>query len=157
MNLRDGDQMADIDILRASLLSATHSPGNESESSYVLAVTEKGYGKRISIDEFRTQRRGGKGVIAIKFKEKAGGGGKSSRVEGKLKGESDALRCMRVCGPGDEVVLSTVRGTIVRQGVDSVSVQSRSATGVRIQKISVDDSIVCVDILPRESPLAVVV
>lgn len=145
--------MADIDILRASLLSGTHTPGNGSASSYVLAVTEKGYGKRISIDEFRTQRRGGKGVIAIKFKDKAGGGGKTSREEGKMKGESDALRCMRVCAPGDEVVLSTVRGTILRQEVDLVSVQSRSATGVRIQKISHDDSIVCVDIVPASTDI----
>lgn len=144
LNLREGDQMADIDILRPSLLSAS-----ATEPSYVLAVTEKGYGKRIPIDEFRTQRRGGKGVIAIKFKEKAGGGGKIARGEGKGKGEADALRCMRVCGEGDEVVLSTVRGTILRQGVDDVSVQSRAATGVRIQKISPDDSIVCVDIVPK--------
>lgn len=152
LKLREGDQMADIDILRPE-----HEGGDSKNEppSYVLAVTEKGYGKRIPIEEFRTQRRGGKGVIAIKFKEKAGGGGKVARGEGKSKGESDALRCMRVCAEGDEVVLSTVRGTILRQSVDDVSVQSRAATGVRLQRIEGDDAIVSVDVVP--APSAVVV
>lgn len=148
--------MADIDILSAPPSPGPGKPGPASPVSYVLAVTEKGYGKRIPIDEFRTQRRGGKGVIAIKFKEKAGGGGKLARYEGKGKGEADALRCMRVCAEGDEVVISTVRGTILRQGVSDVSVQSRAATGVRIQKISPEDSIVCVDIVPPSTALALV-
>lgn len=65
-----------------------------SSSSFVLVVTEKGYGKRLSIDEFKTQRRGGKGVIITKFKQKAGGGRKASRDSGKL--ESDAVASMRV-------------------------------------------------------------
>ena len=144
LKLREGDRMADMDILAATVVAES----DTSHQQYVLAVTEKGYGKRIPIDEFRTQRRGGKGVIAIKFKEKAGGGGKLARFAGRGKGEADALSCMRVCSESDEVVMSTVRGTILRQGVSDVSVQSRAATGVRIQKLSADDSIVCVDIVP---------
>lgn len=113
-------------------------------------VTEKGYGKRVPIDEFRQQKRNGKGSTAIKFKEKAGGGGIGSRKLGKVSEDPDALSCMRICHPGDELVISTERGNIIRQRVDDLSVQSRTATGVLIQKLDKDDVIVMVDILPPQ-------
>ena len=59
LKMRDGDQIADIDVIPVEAENAT---------SYVVAVTERGFGKRIPIEEFVVQRRGGKGVIAIKFK-----------------------------------------------------------------------------------------
>lgn len=114
-------------------------------------VTEKGYGKRVPIDEFRQQKRNGKGSTAIKFKQKAGGGGIESRKAGKVAEDPDALSCMRICRPGDELVLSTERGNIIRQRVDDLSIQSRTATGVLIQKLDKDDVIVMVDILPPQT------
>lgn len=61
LKMRDGDQIADFDVIPVEA---------ENTTAYVVAVTDKGYGKRIPIDEFVVQRRGGKGVIAIKFKGK---------------------------------------------------------------------------------------
>jgi len=154
LNLRDGDSMADMDILRPgakkSLEGTTVDPNSSHQevevASYVLAVTEKGYGKRILIDEFKTQKRGGKGVTIIKFKTKAGGGNKVLRESG-LQVDGDALSCMRICSPGDEVVISTSKGTVMRQRIDDISIQSRSATGVLLQSIAKDDVIVTVDIV----------
>lgn len=116
------------------------------------------------------KKRRGSGVTAIKFKDKAGGSPRVSRkdnnkldnhedsgleklVDNKSiatisKKKSDALRCMRVCYPGDEIALSTSKGTIVRQCVDDLSIQSRTGTGVMIQKLSDDDTVVMVDIIP---------
>ena len=70
LKLRQGDQMADIDLIPvdAGVGTATGT-GTSRSPTYVVAVTERGYGKRIPIDEFSAQRRGGKGVIAIKFKK----------------------------------------------------------------------------------------
>jgi DNA gyrase subunit A len=143
--------MADIDIIRPSLALPADAKHNEGKVAvddelFVLMVTEKGYGKRILMDEFKVQRKGGKGVTAIKFKEKAGGGGKIARKEGIS--DADAVSCMRVCRQGDEVVLSTSKGTVIRQSVDDLSVQSRLATGVLIQKIAKDDKITMVDVVP---------
>jgi DNA gyrase subunit A len=144
--------MVDIDILRsptgAPATSDADLASTVDENSFVLTVTEKGYGKRTTIDEFKTQKRGGKGITAIKFKEKAGGGGRVLRLEGKDTGDADALSCMRVCHPGDEIVLTTSRGTVCRQRVDELSIQSRTATGVMIQKIGKDDKIATIDIVP---------
>jgi DNA gyrase subunit A len=146
LNLRDGDEMADIDI--------NPFPSKDSENNscknFIFAITERGYGKRIPIEEFRKAKRGGRGVYAIKFKEKVGGGGSIARSKNKGKYESDALRCFRFCSDGDEVVISTSKGTIVRQVVADISVQTRSATGVLIQKIGNDDAIVMADILQKE-------
>jgi DNA gyrase subunit A len=111
-------------------------------------VTEKGYGKLIASDDFRLQNRGGKGSTAIKFKSKAGGGGKGARDEGKDPGETDALRCMRVCRLSEEAVFSTAKGSILRQGVEKMSIQSRGATGVLLQKIDKGDRIRMVDFVP---------
>jgi DNA gyrase subunit A len=58
---------------------------------------------------------------------------------------------MRVCREGDEIVLSTAKGTIIRQRVDDLSIQSRTATGVSIQRIDKDDEITMVDIIPAAS------
>lgn len=109
-------------------------------------------------------------MTIIKFKSKAGGGGiklrKAASAEasfeqtslgaissggGAAAAEGDALSCMRLCSGGDEVVLSTKKGTIIRQRVDDLSIQSRTATGVLIQKIAKDDLIVMVDIVPSGS------
>lgn len=78
--------MADMDLVPTSSSTATNdselSTPIVDEGSYMLAVTERGYGKRISLSEFKTQRRGGMGVIAMKFKAKAGGGGAKTRKLG---------------------------------------------------------------------------
>lgn len=54
---------------------------------------------------------------------------------------------MRVCFPGDEIALSTSKGTILRQSVNDLSIQSRYATGILIQKITPGDSVIMVDII----------
>ena len=52
---------------------------NDNPQAYILAVTEKGYGKCVPIESFRTAKRRGRGTILIKFKSKAGGGGAKAR------------------------------------------------------------------------------
>lgn len=125
LKLREGDEMVDCDILP---------PGQDEEKSFLLAVTTSGFGKRVSADNFRAQKRGGMGVIATKFKQ----------------GMDDTLACMRSCRDDDEVVLTTQRGTIVRQRVKDISVQGRTATGVRVQRLDVGNHITNVAIVPAE-------
>jgi len=83
-------------IIEEDDLTTSEEMGSKASSNFVLVVTEKGFGKRVLISAFKTQRRGGKGVIMTKFKEKAGGGGKASRDKGRSKKDSDAVACMRV-------------------------------------------------------------
>ena len=81
----------------------------------LFAVTENGYGKRTSIDEYPVHKRGGKGVITIKTNERNG------QVVGILEAKDD-----------DDIMLVTDRGKIIRMPVSNISVISRNTQGVRL-------------------------
>jgi len=138
MKLREGDTIADMNVLTKKKKGDDDSPSSASKdgSEYVLAVTSSGYGKRIATDDFRTTARGGVGVIAMKF---------------KAANEDDHISCLRIVHEDDEVLVITARGIMVRQKVRDISCQSRSATGVLVQKVDVEggDHISSVSIVPK--------
>jgi len=97
------------------------------ESSYVLVVTNDGYGKRVKLDEFRQQGRGGVGIIGTKFKT-----------------AKSRLACLSVIENDDQIVIATANGVVVRQQASEISAQGRMATGVRLQQLAEDDEVVSV-------------
>lgn len=130
MKLRDGDTIADMSVL-----------GGQSENDnkeFVLCITEQGYGKRVSTNDFRTTSRGALGVIAIKFKNKDVGD------------DQDKVSCFCIVSEDDEILLNTSKGVMVRQKVKQIPCQSRTATGVRVQKINDSDRITSVSIVPMQ-------
>ena len=133
MNMREGDEIADMFVVPAKVSSGNEdgelkAGGDELEADcqQLVAVTKYGFGKRVRTDSFRCQRRGGKGVIAIKFRAK-----------------NDRLIAISPISDlgDDELLLITQKGTIVRQRLSAISVQQRTATGVRLQKLDEDDHI----------------
>lgn len=118
--------------------------------SHVLVVTQQGYGKCVPVEDLRKQRRYNKGMILIKFKGLAPPGQRTSRRDATEQGATDAVNNIRVCGVEDEVVISTSRGTVIRQRVGDISVQSRRGKGVLLQNIPADDHIISVDIVPPD-------
>jgi DNA gyrase subunit A len=104
-----------------------------SEVPSVLVITTNGYGKRVPMSQFRLQRRAGKGLTATKFKSKKG---------------KDQVAALRIVNDNDELMIITNRGIIIRQAVSAISTQSRTATGVRVQRLDEDDSIVAVALVP---------
>ena len=126
-------------------------------TSYALVVTERGYGKCVPVDLFHAQHRNIRGKIILKFKRKTVGG-KSGVGKGYAGAVvSDALSSMRVCNANDEVVISTSKGLVIRQRIADISKQSRTATGVLLQSIPLDDHIISVDVVPPSSSPTVVV
>lgn len=103
------------------------------DSAYVLAVTEKGYGKRTPLSDYRLQKRGGKGVKAAVLNEKTG----------KLVG-------LKIIEPGQEVLLLTVDGTMIRTRGDEISTMSRDTVGVHIMRVNEGDSISSIAVLDAE-------
>ncbi len=101
---------------------------------WVLVITTGGYGKRVPVSQFTLQNRGGKGRIATKFKQK--------------KRKQDQLASLRIVNEAEELIMITTRGIIIRQAVDAISIQSRSATGVRVQKLDDTDAIAEVALIP---------
>lgn len=101
------------------------------QGPWVLVVTMGGYGKRVPVAQFRLQNRAGMGILATKFRL-----------------PKDKLAALRVVNEGDELMMVTSRGIIIRQAIGAISPQSRMATGVRVQRLDEDDAIAAVALVP---------
>jgi DNA gyrase subunit A len=149
MNLRPGDSLVSMDVLPAELadLVASSAEGEldgeadldaegleetaASEGPWVLVASASGLGKRVPVSQFRLQRRAGMGLRAIKFRR-----------------DGDALVGLKVLGAGEELLLVSERGVIVRMSADAIPQQSRAATGVRLQKLDSGDRLAEVVLVP---------
>jgi DNA gyrase subunit A len=94
------------------------------EGVTVLTVTERGYGKRTPIDEYRLQGRAGKGIIDIKT------AGRNGSVVGMLQVRE-----------GDDILVVTTKGKIIRVHADEVTSQGRNTMGVRIIDLDAEDQV----------------
>ena len=144
MNLRPGDQLVSMDVLPAELADQVASAGvgddtpdeeaeevAPSEGPWVLVAAASGLGKRVPVDQFRLQKRAGMGLRAIKFRQKG-----------------DVLVGLKVLGAGEELLLVSEKGVIVRTQADAIPQQSRAATGVRLQKLDAGDRLTEVVLVP---------
>jgi DNA gyrase subunit A len=95
------------------------------QDGFLLTVCENGYGKRTKVDEFPTKGRGGKGMIAIQASER----------NGPLVGATQLFS-------GDEIMLISDQGTMVRTRGDEVSVVGRNTQGVRIIRLKDTENLV---------------
>ena len=93
----------------------------------LLTLCENGYGKRTKVDEFPTKGRGGKGMIAIQTSER----------NGPLVGATQLFA-------GDEIMLISDQGTMVRTRGDEVSVVGRNTQGVRVIRLKEGENLVSV-------------
>ena len=123
IRLEDGDEVRDMVV--------TDGTGS------LLTVCENGYGKRTPVEEYRSQSRGGKGIIDIKTSDRNG------KVVNLLAVADD-----------DEVMLITKDGQIVRTKVAEISVVGRNTQGVRCIALNDGDKLVSVARIPREEPVA---
>ncbi len=94
------------------------------EGVTILTVTERGYGKRTPLDEYRLQGRAGKGIIDIKT------AGRNGTVVGMLQVRE-----------GDDILVVTTKGKIIRVHADEVTSQGRNTMGVRIIDLDADDQV----------------
>ena len=109
------------------------------EGGQILAVSESGYGKRTVVSEFPVKGRGGQGVIGIQASER----------NGAIVGAVQVF-------DGDEIMLISDKGTLVRTRVDEISVQGRNTQGVRLIKLKEGETLVGVERVeePEEGSIA---
>jgi DNA gyrase subunit A len=100
---------------------------SDATAATLVSVTENGYGKRTSLDEYRTQSRGGKGIITIKTNERNG-----QVIDVKLVDEDSDL------------MFITDRGKVLRTPVSKLSVIGRNTMGVRLMVLEAEERIVAV-------------
>ena len=113
MKLRSGDELIGCDIVPKDY------------DADLLVVTSDGFGKRTKISEFRTQNRGGIGLIATKFKSSA-----------------SRLVALTIVKDTDDIMMVTANGIVTRINAGSISRQGRPATGVKAINL-VDNDLVC--------------
>ena len=100
----------------------------------ILVVTEKGYGKRSEVNDYRITHRGGKGVITVKTTDKVG----------------KMIALMEVID-SDELVIITTHGMVIRQSVKDIRVMGRNTQGVRVIRLKDNDTIADIaKVLPDE-------
>ncbi|PKL84376.1 MAG: DNA gyrase subunit A [Ignavibacteriae bacterium HGW-Ignavibacteriae-3] len=90
----------------------------------LMVVTEKGFGKRSEIEDYRITKRGGKGVITVKTSDRNG-----------------KLIAMKEVNDKDELVIITTGGMVIRQAVHELRVMGRNTQGVRLIRLNEGDDI----------------
>lgn len=110
IRLREGDEVVGAGILR--------------EGATVLTVTEEGKGRRTRIEDYRVQKRGGKGI--------------------RNYGNRGTVAALKVIDDEDDIILISLAGIIIRMHVSDINVQSRYGSGVRVMRLDEDDRVVTV-------------
>lgn len=105
MNLDEGDQVISMDIIK--------------EGSDLLVISENGYGKKTDLGEYRSQTRGGKGVLTYRVTEQTG----------QLIGAC-------IISEGDEILIVNSDGTLIRISESDIPRQGRTTLGVRLMRSS---------------------
>ncbi|MGB2692353.1 MAG: DNA gyrase C-terminal beta-propeller domain-containing protein, partial [Thermodesulfobacteriota bacterium] len=100
----------------------------ENSEAQILTVTEKGYGKRTLVSEYRITGRGGKGVITIKTT------GKNGRVVGTFQVTNDTQIMM----------ITTQGGKVIRMDASEISIFGRGTQGVRLIGLAEDEQVAAV-------------
>ena len=121
MHFRDEDS-----LLGASVVPAIE-PGSDDPEEFVFVVTEGGYAKRTSVEQYRVQNRGGLGIKVAKLQD----------ARGDLVG---AL----IVKEEDEVLVVLASGKVVRSSVAEVPAKGRDTMGVVFARFAEDDRIIAV-------------
>ncbi len=119
INLEDGDYVIGMSLYR--------------EDGKLLVVSEKGYGKKTELSEYKCQTRGGKGTFSYKISEATG-----------------AVAGLQVVSPQDDVILITSEGIIIRMDTEDISTFGRVTKGVRLMRLAEGVNVVTVACTEKE-------
>ena len=132
INLSEKDTIVSLSIIDHDAKKKTNGKINKDDKSenkakqkYILSITENGFGKRTSHYDFRVTGRSGKGIIGIVNSERNGNVSSSFPVY-----------------EGDEILISTNKGRVIRCAVKEIRVAGRNTQGVRIIKLSGEEKVV---------------
>jgi DNA gyrase subunit A len=103
----------------------------------LLVVSERGFGKRSELSEYRVQKRGGKGIITFKITDKTG-----------------ACIALKEVQPDDELMMITRHGIIIRVPVEGIRVIGRNTQGVKVMNLESGDAVVDVARVVKEEESA---
>ena len=107
--------------------------GSSLAGEAVLTITEKGYGKRTLLSEYSIHGRGGIGIKNYQVTDKTGG-----------------IADVKMVNPGEDILVISDDGTIIRMAVDHISMLGRSTQGVRIMRLAEGSRVISIERTERE-------
>ena len=131
LNLQSNDSIVSLSIIdhekinKNKKLNKTEKSELIAKEKFILSITENGYGKRTVHRDYRVTNRGGKGIIGIVNSSRNGNVSSSFPVN-----------------EGDEILISTNKGRVIRTSVKEIRVAGRNTQGVRIIKLSGEEKVV---------------
>jgi len=131
INLQQNDNIVSLSIIshdkvkRNGKLDKNQKSELKAKEKFILSITENGYGKRTNHNDYRVTNRGGKGIIGIVNSSRNGNVSSSFPVN-----------------EGDEILISTNKGRVIRTAVKEIRVAGRNTQGVRIIKLSGEEKVV---------------
>ncbi len=131
INLHQDDNIVSLSIINHENIKKNGKLNNNEKSElkakqkFILSITENGYGKRSDHNDYRVTNRGGKGIIGIINSSRNGNVSSSFPVH-----------------EGDEILISTNKGRVIRTAVKEIRVAGRNTQGVRIIKLSGEEKVV---------------
>ena len=131
INLQDNDSIVSLSIINHDNIKKNEKLDKnkkfelKAKEKFILSVTENGYGKRTNHYDYRVTNRGGKGIIGIVNSSRNGNVSSSFPVN-----------------EGDEIIISTNKGRVIRTAVKEIRIAGRNTQGVRIIKLSGEEKVV---------------
>lgn len=107
------------------------------ENGKMLVVSEKGFGKKTELSEYKTQTRGGKGTTSYKISDATG-----------------AVAGVKIVTPEDDAILITSEGIIIRMDTEEISTYGRVTKGVRLMRMGEDTQIMTIAVVKKEEESA---
>jgi len=124
IRLKKGDEVVAIDVITAG--QKPESKEAKSKKSYLLVVTELGYGKRTDVKEYKAQGRGGSGIKAANITPKTG-----NLAAAKILNEQEE----------EDLIVISQKGQVIRTEIKSIPTLNRATQGVRIMKLETGDKV----------------
>ena len=129
INLAENDTIVSLSIIDHDSNKKAKTKDQKSEikakEKFILSITENGYGKRTSHYDYRVTNRGGKGIIGIV----------NSQRNGNVSSSFPVFE-------GDQILISTNKGRVIRTAVKEIRIAGRNTQGVRIIKLTGDEKVV---------------
>ncbi len=119
MNLENGDYVVGMSLA--------------CEDGKMLVVSEKGYGKKTELSEYKTQTRGGKGTTSYRISDATG-----------------AIAGVQIVTPEDDAILITSEGVIIRMDTEDISTYGRVTKGVRLMRMGEETQVMTVAVVKKE-------
>jgi DNA gyrase subunit A len=125
IELAPNDEIVSLSIVNNETNKKINKTNNTIKDRFILSITENGYGKKTSHQEYRVTNRGGKGIIGII----------NSPRNGNISSSFPVFE-------GDEILISTNKGRVIRLAVKEIRTAGRNTQGVRIIKLSGEEKVV---------------